>query len=115
MNTVDVLRGAKALLSDPDRWSRGPTSAQDAKGLPVSPMYVGAVRWCALGALEQVGGTGDAFVHAHSVMCRTINGVVPTWNDDPNTTHADLIDAFDRAILCLAPETQAEPLEAVSA
>jgi hypothetical protein len=106
VNTVDVLRGAKELLSDPDRWGRG-HMYEVGVGQPS--------RWCALGALLHVAGGGPAYAHAHSVMCRTINGVVPTWNDNPNTTHADLIDAFDRAILCLAPETQAEPLEAVSA
>jgi hypothetical protein len=35
------------------------------------------------------------------------------FND--TATHEELIDAFDRAILSLAPETQPEPLEAVSA
>lgn len=106
MNTVDVLRRAKEILSDPERWSK--TGYGLEAGEPS----------CAAGAIWLAGhgrrGLSDYVGDpALSALWRAIGGghgpwgCIAKWNDDPATTHADLIDAFDRAILAEADKKQA--------
>jgi len=51
---ADVLRSARRLLSDSERWCQGEL-AYDDTGQPVEPSGLRAVRWCAAGALEHAG------------------------------------------------------------
>lgn len=60
METLDVLKGARELLSDPEKWSQEGFYAVTSDG-------------CGLGA-------------------------VVAFNDDPETTHADVLAALDCAI-----------------
>lgn len=53
MTTVEVLKAARDLISDPVRWTIQ-VSARDAQGNSVAPHSALAVRFCAYGAIENV-------------------------------------------------------------
>jgi len=55
--TVEVLRGARGLIADPERWTRQ-TNARDANGDAIHPCQSGATRWCASGALIRAAARG---------------------------------------------------------
>jgi hypothetical protein len=95
----EALRAARELLSDPKRWTKF-SMAKNAKKIDVSPFSDEAVCFCSLGALERVSDCpvtqGDAsYKHLKKGANR---GWVDTWNDDPDTTHRDIIKGFDLAI-----------------
>jgi hypothetical protein len=51
MSPSEQLEKAKALLSDPARWTKG-TFARTERGIPVSAESPLAVSWCAEGAMR---------------------------------------------------------------
>lgn len=121
MNTVDVLRRAKEILSDETRWERGGQYYRGPDGYSCDQKD--AVTFCLAGAVGQAAGfdptdnskpwTDHPALEAVWQQVREqalAKGAswVQSWNDDV-ATHAELIDAFDRAILSLAPETKPEP------
>lgn len=97
---ADTLRRAKELISDPNAWTQG-CFAEDADGLHVEPRDPSARTWCAVGAIIKVGDDmvveeaegvlGDAL----PMKCQS---VVAAFNDDPDTSHGMLMEAFDQAI-----------------
>lgn len=103
MNTVDVLRGAKEILSDPERWCQG--TYGDGSGM------------CLLQALRTIGGQRHNRHETSAVLSaqRAISVAIGLdrdgwyrlgrWNDE--ATHEELIDAFDRAT---GPERVEDPL-----
>lgn len=109
MNTVDVLREAKALLADPARWIKG-HKALDADGnYAGSYRSSAAVKWCGSGALDRCSGGDIAlWTAAYEAVSGVVGRSLPAFNDDAATTHADLMDAIDEAILALAGDTKAE-------
>lgn len=92
MTPADQLRTAKAFIDKPQKWRKGPA-------------YQG--RLCALAALgraEMATGT--------NIPCALLDRALPegygfvfALNDAPETTHADVMALFDRAI-ALAEEAQ---------
>jgi hypothetical protein len=98
VNTLEILRGAREVLSDSSRWTKG-QAVVDAHNTPC-PMYEG-VAFCAMGAM------GKAVYDRHQttnftnladaigVMNRLV-GSVPVFND--SCTHDELLQAFDEAI-----------------
>lgn len=120
MNTVDVLREAKAILSDQAAWGRGVLHCN----------RTGTV--CALGAIGKVLGLDydglyeqkrcpydvlsehPAVIALSSAIGAGYGDIraderVYEFNDDVHRAHhhGRLIDAFDRAILSLADKKQA--------
>jgi len=86
-NTVaDVLRRAKALIDTPEKWSKG----------------VFGPGLCVLGAVYVANGREDVSDTHVPWLVKALglrNGCqVFEWNDAPETTHADVMAAFDRAI-----------------
>lgn len=66
-----------------------------------------AVCWCALGALRKIVGYEDEELfmeasrelHKSAQAIRGFNGFsIACYNDDPKTTHADMLAVFDDAI-----------------
>lgn len=98
MNTVDILRAARAKIENPENWCQGVYFAS-ASGERVAPWA--AERWCATGAVWAVVGTGAEKYHergpALHALCDAIGG---EWQTDYNDTHthAEVIAMFDRAI-----------------
>lgn len=88
MSTVrDNLIAARALIDTPEKWLQGwfegPNGTMDASE---------AV--CRASG-EDIGGD------AYEAMCLVLPDgidILSTFNDDPDTTHADIMALFDRAI-----------------
>ena len=107
--TLDTLRAARELLSDPDRWTKG-VGARDAFGRPVSVHDESARCWCALGAV--VRSSAEPFGDALSTAAKSalhvslLAGEDYVWefNDAPRTSHAMMLAMFDRAISRLEEE-----------
>ena len=102
METIEILRSARALIDAPEKWTKG-TEARDASGRSVPFNSPDAVCCCAvgalLGALHRAGNDGEC------VALRRLRKALPigfadvvSLNDHPDTTHADIMAVFDRAI-----------------
>lgn len=86
-----VLREAKALIGAPNKWFGPPEwsySHQGAGGL------------CAGLAIAEAEGMTGQFDCPTNVFFRNTVGspCVATWNNKPGRTHAEVMEAFDRAI-----------------
>lgn len=56
MTTVEALKAARELISDPAKWTRG-AYARDAEGRELTnPKNERAVCWCAAGAVRRFAG-----------------------------------------------------------
>ena len=103
MTAVEELQAAKAVLADPEAWTKG-TVARDGLGRPVHPANTTAVCWDAGGALTRAGSMTarkpynlvDARYHLTMVAGR--HHGYTEFNDESDTTHADVLNLFDRAI-----------------
>ena len=103
--TAETLRAARALIDAPEKWTRG-FYARDTHGVLVYPTSRDAVCFCIQGALRRVVAS-DGFTRltedAENAISRALlrsNWEMnpPDFNDDPETTHADVLAAFDCAI-----------------
>jgi hypothetical protein len=99
---ADILRRARARISDPARWTRG-TLAKDTHGRAVPASNPSAVRWCALGAIlaENDGPDDSAYrlpAARYLAAAVGIDGryLATEWNDALG--HSAIIQGFDRAI-----------------
>ena len=99
METVDILKAARALIDTPEKWTRG-LNARDAHGQDVRPNSLEAVCFCARGAI--IRSAGFEHIDAYELLQNALpiggNDFVPAYNDNPDTTHADIMALFDRAI-----------------
>lgn len=89
MSVRENLIKAKALIADPEKWTKG---AFEFRGC-----------YCALGALGMVerGTPAGYSITAMRSLRKALPPhyySVPTFNDKPSTTHADIMALFDRAI-----------------
>ncbi len=89
-------------------WCQG-ADAEDAQGAPVVAWDPVARRWSALGALVATAGGPSALVRGGPSLERLAKAalalglaadaeVLKDWNDAPDRTQADVLEAFDRAI-----------------
>jgi len=111
---LQILTEARALLSDPKRWTEG-DFALDEHGNGVYWHADSAVCWCALGAIGRVAGAeedpdegarqvqrfaSEAVALLHEVIdwdgVSSMADGVAYWNDHHD--HAEVLAAFDRAI-----------------
>lgn len=105
MSAVETLRKARELLTPEGAWIQG-TAARAADRQQVEPDGSNAVCWCSMGALS---ASGD-WVRARTLLLRSIGGSrsLVDWNDAPERTHAEVLAAFDRAIV-LAEASEGVP------
>lgn len=75
-------------------WTQGAFS-RDVKGNSASLMR-GAVCWCALGAIAAVY-SGETFQPLEKLYGAIGTCSVFSWNDHPERTHAEVIEAFRKA------------------
>lgn len=92
MTNKQKLKALRKLLAVRKRWTRE-AFARTKSGFPCNPKSVFAVCWCLYGGLEKVG-IKDPFPIFHPLL---IEGIA-NYNDDPRTTHKDLLRTIDRAI-----------------
>lgn len=102
MNTVELLESAKALIIDPDRWTKS-EYARSVNYEACSPNSDAAFCWCALGAVRKAGDFRSDGNPGRDYLEKVIASdgkyiSVDDFNDLPDTTHSDVISLFDRAI-----------------
>ena len=83
---VAVLRAAKERIGKPQLWCKNKLASRG--------------RYCAVGAFRFLAeNTGRADAACYRFLQRAIGGrSIPHWNDDRTTTHAEVMEAFDKAI-----------------
>lgn len=104
--TLTTLRRARELLSESGRWVKG-ASARSVSNDIVHPTSKAACCWCLIGALYHVTN-GDSLEHEDE-LCSAFGmpersacfEMLAAWNDADERTHAEVLDAFDRAITAL--------------
>lgn len=99
MTAADQLRAAKALIDSPEKWIKG-RFAVDKLGLTTSYDDPRATCFCAVGACRRYCFRGDldeALPESFVALGKKASPVVE-FNDHPDTTHADVMALFDRAI-----------------
>lgn len=108
LNTKRLLVEAKALISDEKHWTKG-WFAVDAEGVNVSSYSKDACGFCMVGALTRsqrylFGERSEeaVFVQANNLLKECSNAyTVASFNDSPETTHAMVMEVFDKAIKSL--------------
>lgn len=116
MESIEVLRGARELLTDPARWVHHGPLAVNAEGKPAGEpddpewgwvddegdsLAEDATAWCLVGACQRAAGEAIWFTDPLLQPLRdAINSPLPLgqWNDQPGRTHADVLTALDAAI-----------------
>ena len=115
MNSVNTLRRARDLISDPKKWTKGAMGrkrngdavvADDVKSIDV-------VKWCMSGALRKAANKDDnIYANVYWYCVDSIptqeNESLHRFNDHPSTTHQDVMSVFDRAISKADRETITE-------
>ena len=97
------LRAVRAQIATQDRWTKG-TFSRDQRGNYTKPISRTATCWCLLGAIEAVEpvsakNTWEITGALHNQLENLGDGFcLAIFNDDPATTHADIIALIDRAI-----------------
>lgn len=95
-----VLTVARHAIDDPAQWCQG-CEAVTKGGLEVDFDDPDAFAFCALGATGVAARhLGLDYVEAATALRDVVpgGGPVSTFNDNPETTHADIRELFDRAI-----------------
>jgi hypothetical protein len=102
MSTKDVLVRAKELISDPARWTKG-AMARDADGHPCDERDPDAKCFCAYGAVRRFDTKDLQAISFLHYATREVSGFgcamfVDEFNDMQSTTHAKILQVFDKAI-----------------
>lgn len=99
MKASEVLRKAKGLIDKPEKWSHAWEPGGPHKGF--------YCMGCAVyNAADMPKGLAYQSVPAYLVLERAIGGSVIEFNQHPTTTHAEVMQAFDRAIALAEKEEQ---------
>lgn len=104
MTPTEFLTAARALLTPPERWTKK-AYARHKNGKPIGPTEGNAVSFCMTGALLRIVDNGTPYVIASGLLTQATGRELVFANDDPATTHADVLRWFDEAI---ARATEAE-------
>ena len=99
MNEVNVLIVTRKFLEYEARWMKG-EYARKLDGNYCSPLDDDAVQWCAIGAVVHIAGSYKEANHAIFWLNKQVrkHDMVTAWQDQPETTHQDVLDLFDKAI-----------------
>lgn len=114
--TVEIVKAARELISDRAHWGKGSYAAREKVGDQMHNL-VGitepdAVCFCGLGAIRKAAhASGLPSYEVEDVFCHEVRGCVPetynseyngeqfakfaNFNDAPETTHEDVLGAFD--------------------
>ena len=100
------LIAVKNLLKDPTHWHKGLNYARNSEGSSVSVQSDGACSWCLGGALVRILGPQGIYAEAWDHLETLLRKEGPhgfywdpiVFNDDPTTTHRDVIRLLDWAI-----------------
>ena len=101
-----ILKAAREILQDEKRWTKG-YFARTAAGDRVESCNKAAVCYCAMGAIDKAAveareprfGVGDDAIDALAKFLPDGHQKsVASFNDNPKTTHAEVLALFDQAI-----------------
>jgi hypothetical protein len=99
-SNLEILTAAQELIRNPAHWAKG-DFAFDDNGGAVDPTSSEAICFCALGAIGHVLGHVPDDHDTFDLLGRALNdhrvGAVPEFNDQPVTTHAEVMAMFDKA------------------
>lgn len=97
MSQVELLTRARAIIENPQNWTKG-EMARDAGGRLVVSHSPDAVCFCAVGALRRAAYELciDRFPSFYTLQKWCGTEPVPLFND--THTHADVLALYDRAI-----------------
>ncbi|PDT15877.1 hypothetical protein CO670_15380 [Rhizobium sp. J15] len=101
MNTVEILKAARELISDEKRWTQT-VYARDENGNSVNATDPMAVCFCSRGAIDKITAGNRAWGGAYDVLLDLLVSEddnclgVADFND--KHTHAEVLSLFDRAI-----------------
>lgn len=102
MKTSEILIKAKAIISNPDKWTQG-AFARNYDGEEVSPISSQAVCFCSIGALKASVGKDQSevtmfyLVNARDYLMKaTPDGYIAVFNDEH--THEEVMAVWDKAI-----------------
>lgn len=109
MTPKEVLIAARALISDPSKWTQQEYARDDASN-GVGSLDESAVCWCSYGAIERAAGT-RLTGRIDTILCDAAldifnSGCVSVIND--SRSHADVLRMFDRAIELASAKTRSE-------
>lgn len=106
LTALDVLKKARKLISNRENWIKG-YSARDREGNCTSSAGAKAYSFCSTGALWAVvkNQNEDLYYEPRNLLQSEIRKLpkqhyysVVDFNDDPKTTHKQVLSIFDRAI-----------------
>lgn len=118
MTHAEVLRAARAKIERPSCWCQNAFALGPFGESVDDPTDEAAVMWCAMGALLAADGRGigdepPALIYLERACPRvafaTDDDPIAEWNDDVDTTHADVLALFDRAIAAAERAERGEP------
>lgn len=97
MNTVDILKKAREIISDESRWTQG-AYARTGKGRLIGPHCRGAVCFCSVGAIFKASGLDWGYLPSRIVSAFGFDdeGKIALFND--KNTHGSVLKMFDKAI-----------------
>ena len=111
---LELLEKGKQRIASPDKWIKG-RAAEDANGMPPDDMLK-AVKCCLIGAIQaetrslsyyytQQQAVWQMRNDARDILAenlpagwRELDNPLVEYNDDPATTHEDVMRVYDRAI-----------------
>lgn len=108
-HAAETLERARAKIEVPSKLYQGPymyQAANGSRGSSGDPIAAYSV----IGAIRIQSKDGQDDVAANIALDRllaeahTHHNTVTRWSDDPATTHAEILAAFDRAIASLRSE-----------
>lgn len=99
-----ILVAARERIATPDRWTQWMVAC-NRQGESVSAKSRSAARWCAMGAI--IASMDEDIERRDEAACavrRIVGESLTCWNDAPERTHEEVLDAFDRAIASCGAE-----------
>jgi hypothetical protein len=125
---LKTLTGSRKLLSKPERWTKGAYYGNKASGNGGKAdgfvNHEDAFTYCAIGAIRKVDGPGERAAKKLLALAisalyyknkRTTEDRVFRFNDKKNTTHEQILAAFDKAIEMALAEADALEAELTAA
>lgn len=93
LTETEILEDVLDLLSDPGKWTQG-SYGKTSKGTDTWGNDPNAVSFCLLGAIQRVTNDRSAsslFMFISQLTSKIERENIVKFNDDPNTTHEDVV------------------------
>ena len=109
MTPTEHLIAARALIARPENWTKH-TAARDSHGQVVYSDNPRAVCWCTIGALAKTAKGRDPLAANDLIFLQIRENPdieedsIDGYNDAPETTHANILALFDKAIAAASKE-----------